>query len=325
MDIKYLLLLQNLRESMNGALDGFFGFITKLGESSIVLFMLALVYWCVEKREGILLMLGFFGNRLVNGFVKITACVYRPWIRDARIKPVPSAQADATGYSFPSGHSANATSVWGGLATEKRLPKVIRALFVVLVLLIGFSRNYLGVHTPQDVVVSIVLGVLTLFVAYKIMAMLDKHPGWDVWVLLGGVALSLLLVLYAALKSYPMDYDEAGKLIVDPAKMAADSYKNAGMALGFFLGWFLERRVIKMPDCAGATTRVVRMILGAVVYGLVEDYAAPWLGSVVDGNMGKFVQQFAMVFFILALMPLVFKLTDRLTAKKDAETKKDKE
>lgn len=314
MDINYLLFLQDLREKTGGVMDGVFGFITKLGESSIVLFVLALIYWSVEKREGILLMLGFFGNRLVNGFVKITACVYRPWIRDARVTPVPSALADATGYSFPSGHSANATSLWGGLAANKKVPKAARVLLVVLVVLIGFSRNYLGVHTPQDVAVSIVLGAATLFAAYKIMAMLDSHPNRDVWVLLGGVILSLLLVLYAALKSYPTDYDAAGALIVDPAKMAADSYKNAGMALGFFVGWFLERRVIKMPDCANNNTRVVRVMLGFALFGLVENYAAPWLGSVVGGNMGKFLQQFALVFFILALMPLVFKLTDRLTA-----------
>ncbi len=78
MDIKYLLLLQDLREKTNGVMDGVFGFITKLGESTYVLLLLALLYWCVEKREGILLMLGFFGNRLLNGFAKITACVYRP-------------------------------------------------------------------------------------------------------------------------------------------------------------------------------------------------------------------------------------------------------
>lgn len=314
MDINYLLFLQDLREKTGGVMDGVFGFIMKLGESSAVLLVLALLYWCLEKREGILLMLGFFGNRLVNGFVKITACVYRPWIRDARVTPVPSAMADATGYSFPSGHSANATSLWGGLAANKKVPKAARVLLVALVVLIGFSRNYLGVHTPQYVAVSIVLGVATLFAAYKIMAMLDRHPARDVWVLLGGAILSLLLVLYAALKSYPTDYDTAGALIVDPAKMAADSYKNAGMALGFFVGWFLDRRVIKMPDCANNNTRVVRAILGVAVFQLMENYAAPWLGSVVGGNMGKFIQQFALVFFILTLMPLVFKLTDRLTA-----------
>ncbi len=225
--------------------------------------------------------------------------------------------ADATGYSFPSGHSANATSLWGGLAADKKVPKVLRVLLVVLVVLIGFSRNYLGVHTPQDVAVSIILGVVTLFTAYKIMAMLDKHPKWDIWVLLGGIVLSALLVLYAALKSYPMDYDAAGALIVDPAKMAADSYKNAGMALGFFLGWFLDRRVIKMSDCVSNTTRVVRAILGCVAFEFVESVAAPWVGELIDGSMGKFVQQFVLVFFILALMPLVFKLTDRLTEKKE--------
>ena len=84
MDIDYLLLLQNLREITGGVMDGVFSLITKLGESSIILFMLALLYWCVEKREGILLMPGFFGNRLVNGFVKVTAYVYRPWILEAQ-------------------------------------------------------------------------------------------------------------------------------------------------------------------------------------------------------------------------------------------------
>ena len=46
-------------------------------------------------------MMGWSGNRLVNGFLKVTFCVYRPWIRDARVQPDGNAVTAATGYSFP--------------------------------------------------------------------------------------------------------------------------------------------------------------------------------------------------------------------------------
>ncbi len=120
MDIDYLLMLQNFRDATGGVLDGFFELVTKLGEASIVTLLVAAMYWCVDKREGIFLMLTFYYNRVINAFVKITACVYRPWILDARVTPVEGAMADATGYSFPSGHSANAASFFGGLTLKKR-------------------------------------------------------------------------------------------------------------------------------------------------------------------------------------------------------------
>ena len=153
MDIDYLLFLQNLREATGGFLDGAFELITKLGEASIATLLVALIYWCVNKREGIFLMLTFYYNRVINAFIKITACVYRPWIRDPRVTPVEAALEDATGYSFPSGHSANATSVFGGLALNRKYHKAFRIGMIALILLVAFSRNYLGVHTPQDVIV----------------------------------------------------------------------------------------------------------------------------------------------------------------------------
>lgn len=78
MDIEYLLLLQRFREATGGVLDGFMELVTKLGEASIVTLLVAAVYWCIDKREGIYLMLTFYYNRVINGFLKITACVYRP-------------------------------------------------------------------------------------------------------------------------------------------------------------------------------------------------------------------------------------------------------
>ena len=76
-------------------------------------------------------------NRVVNGFLKVTACVYRPWIRDARIVPDSAALAEATGYSFPSGHSMNGASLYGGGAIRKELPRARRIVLGVIVALIA--------------------------------------------------------------------------------------------------------------------------------------------------------------------------------------------
>ncbi len=210
MDINYLLLLQNLREATGNFFTPFLEYITKLGETSVLMFLIGMIYWGYDKRKGIFLMFTLYANRVINGFIKITACVYRPWIRDTRIIPVPEAQADATGYSFPSGHTGNAVSIWGGLSVnacgKDKVPKGISIFFGILILLIAFSRNYLGVHTPQDVIVALVIGTAVLFAMTKLMPIIEEKPNADIWALIGGLALGSILIIYAALKSYPVDY-----------------------------------------------------------------------------------------------------------------------
>ncbi len=309
------MLLQNFRDATGGVLDGFFELITKLGEASIITILVAAFYWCIDKREGIYLMLTLYYNRVINGFLKITACVYRPWIRDARILPVEGAIADATGYSFPSGHSANATAFFAGLTVKKGRNIIIKIALIVLVLLIGFSRNYLGVHTPQDVIVSIVVAVVLLIAFKFLLDRVDKHPNLDWIVLISGIALCVLLILYAALKSYPVDYNAAGEMIVDPAKMSVDSFKNAGMGLGFIIGWFLERRLIKFSVEGKWYVRVIRFAICIGVYFLLKDLAVPFIPQLISGGVGKAVEQFVLILYISAGAPLIIKLINPLEKK----------
>ncbi len=312
MDIEYLLLLQRFREATGGVLDGFMELVTKLGEASIVTLLVAAVYWCIDKHEGIYLMLTFYYNRVINGFLKITACVYRPWIRDARVTPVPGAMADATGYSFPSGHSANASSFFGGLAMKKSRNKIFKAVMIVLVLLIGFSRNYLGVHTPQDVIVSIVLAAALLFAFRALLDWVDKNPGKDWILLIGGIVLCALLIVYASLKSYPVDYNAAGEMIVDPKKMSVDAFKNAGMGLGFIVGWFLERRFIRFESEGKLYIRIIRYVVCAGIYLLLKENAAPLISDLIPGGAGKACEQFALILYITAGAPLIINLINKL-------------
>ena len=135
------------------ALDKIMSVITLLGGELFFMVIAVTVFWCVSKREGYYLMIvGFFGT-VINQFLKILCCVPRPWIKDPDFTIVESARAEATGYSFPSGHTQNAVATYGGIARYIRRGW-LRVVLVVLTVLIAFSRMYLGVHTPLDVGVS---------------------------------------------------------------------------------------------------------------------------------------------------------------------------
>lgn len=220
MDIDILLGLQDFRNGSGAFLAGFLSKMTWLGEMSTVVVIMALIYWCISKDFGTYLMMGWSGNRLVNGMLKVTVCAYRPWIRDARIVPYGDSMTTATGYSFPSGHTMNAASVYGGGAVRKDLPQASCVLLAITVLLVAFSRNYLGVHTPQDVLVGIVVGTLVMFLTVKLMQWVKVHPEKDLLIVCIGVGLAILVAIYAAVKPYPADTDAAGNVIVEGAKMA---------------------------------------------------------------------------------------------------------
>ena len=85
MDIEILLALQDFRNGPGAFLAGFLSKMTWLGELNTAIVILALIYWCVSKDFGTYLLMGWSGNRLVNGMLKVTVCAYRPWIRDARV------------------------------------------------------------------------------------------------------------------------------------------------------------------------------------------------------------------------------------------------
>lgn len=323
MDIDYLLLLQSLREATGGIFNTFFELVTRLGETSYVMLLIGIVYWCYDKRKGIFLLFALYTNRIINGFIKITACVYRPWIRDARVVPVPEAQAGATGYSFPSGHTANAVSFWGGISVNNgdkyTAPKAVKILLGIVILLIAFSRNYLGVHTPQDVVVALVIGICTLFAVTKLMPVIESKKNADIITLLAGAAVCVILIIYAAFKSYPVDYAADGTVIVEGSKMAIDSFKTAGSAMGFLTGRFIERRFIKFSTDIGNTERIVRLMFCIFTYMLLDGSsgaAADMLaGMGCAAGIAKAVVRFVCVLYFVAGAPAIAKQFSRFFKK----------
>lgn len=100
-----------------------------------------------------------------------------------------------------------------------------------------FSRNFLGVHTPQDVIVGFAVSAAIIIINSKVIDWLettDKKK--DVIVLIVGLAFALAMFLYFTFKPYPTDLNEEGKYIADPAVMMVDGYMAVAAVSGFFIG-----------------------------------------------------------------------------------------
>jgi undecaprenyl-diphosphatase len=307
MDITILLWLQEFRNTAGAFLAEFLSKMTYFGELNVAMAIMALIYWCLSKTCGTYIFMGWSGCRIANGFLKVTACAYRPWIRDARIVPYGNSMTTATGYSFPSGHTMNASALFGGGAVRKDFPRFLRILFGVMLFLVAFSRIYLGVHTPQDIIVGAIAGLLIMWMAGRLMKRLQEEPDKDLFVMCIGIAVASLVALYAAFKSYPADYDAAGKLIVDGAKMAADTFKGVGWCVGFLAGWVLERRYIGFSTDVSMTVRVSRLVSGLLGYYLVSLIAVPFLKNIIPGTPGTIVSCFFQMFYISFLFPWCIK------------------
>ena len=308
MDIEILLALQNFRDGLGGIFAPFLSKMTFGGELDTVPVIMGVIYWCFSKAFGAYLLIGWSGNRIINGFLKVTACAYRPWIRDPRIIPYGNSMQTATGYSFPSGHSMNAATVYGGVSVRNDMPKILRLVLFLMVLLVAFSRNYLGVHTPQDTLVGMTAGLLVMWLTFKLMQWLENNPGKDLLVASIGIIIAIAVAVYAALKSYPVDYDSNGKILVDGAKMANDTFKCVGWCLGILIGWILERRYVNFStDNLSLVKRTTRLATGLLLYYVVYLILCQLIKKYIPGSIGLIIASFVQLFYISFIFPYLIK------------------
>ena len=300
----FLLIIQNFREQTGGVFDGFFLNITLFGEVFIPLFLICFFYWCVDKKIGFYILSSYLYCFLVNTFIKTTACIYRPWILEPQINPVAKAIPAATGYSFPSGHTVGAASVLGGLALSFPKNKILFYTCLSIILLVMFSRNYLGVHTPQDVIAAFIISCIILVLNKKILECEKKYS--DLIILTAASLFCILLALYINYKSYPIDYQN-GKLLYDPASAKFEIVTRIGFVLGAFWGWFIEKRFIKFsPNTGSLIQKIIRYVIGiSILLGLVH---AGGLAAANSSHLETelFFEYFIIAFFITCIYPFLF-------------------
>lgn len=249
----------------NPALDTIFMAITWLGSIYGYMVILPLIYWSFDRQIGRRLFFLIMASELISNFLKNL-------FRAPRLDPAVVRQpAPETNFSFPSDHAQTGGVVfWGYLAAKVRR-RWFTALAVLMAFLLGFSRIYLGVHTPWDVLAGWLIGLLVLWAALKLEPTLVQRwsgltAGQQVAV---AVALPLLLMLL-------IPSDENGRY---PGEMAG---RLAGILMGAGLGCILEDRTVRFRVDGSILRRLARyafgiaIILGVYLAGSAIPDLAPW-------------------------------------------------
>lgn len=300
----FLYFLEGLRTPW---LDSIVSLLTELGGETVFLIAALVTLWCVDKRRGYYLLSVCFLGTLVNQFLKITCRIPRPWVRDPHFTIVESARAEATGYSFPSGHSTNSVGTFGVIATESRRLWV-RLTAVALCVLIPLTRLYLGVHTPADVLVG---SAIPLFFLVAVRPLIYKEDGKHLpRLLLGMLVLAAAFVGYMELFPFPANVD--GENLAEAVK---NSYTLLGALLGMICVYYADRK-LDFPTDAVWYVQLIKVVVGLVIALAVKEGLKAPLDAIFQGHMiARAIRYFALVLAAGIVWPLAFPRLSRLGRK----------
>lgn len=295
--MKVLYALESIRTPW---LDTVMAAITHLGEETVFMVAALFVFWCVSKRHGYYLLAIGFAGTVLNQFLKLLFRIPRPWVLDSDFTIVESARAQATGYSFPSGHSQNAIGTFGGIARFTRR-KWVRVAAIVVAVLVPLSRMYLGVHTPLDVGVAAVIAVALVFALYPLIERSDSRHSVMGAVLAVMLALAVGYLLFVSLYPFPADVDAANL-----ASGVENAWKLLGATVGMLVGWWLDVRFIHFDTRAVWYVQLIKLVGGlALLLGIRAVLKAP-LAAALGAGAGGAVRYGVMVLFAAAVWPMVF-------------------
>ena len=233
-------------QQFSPAMDPFFKALTFLGDETFFLLSLPGIYWCLNKKIGARLSVLFLSSAYINMLAKHLADLPRPFDYSPAIQPL----VEAMGGGFPSGHTQGAVVFWGYLAFYYPRP-FFRCLAGFLIVGIPFSRVYLGVHFPIDLVGGYLIGSVLLYGFIKGGSLFSRWKetiGFTGLLVAAGCLPALLALLFSADKTAV-------------AAMAA----LAGLGIGFIL----EERFVGFETAWTYGRKGAGFFTGMAVFALI--------------------------------------------------------
>lgn len=266
-------------------LDFFFKAITFLGDEEYYILSIPLLFWLYDKKFALRFGIFFLLNAYINSFLKHIWKVPRP--------PAELHKIEQGGYSFPSGHAQGNTSFWGYLAVQikKRWAYITAA---VIFCLVAFSRVYLGVHFPSDIIVGILVGLAWIMV-YELIARKIKIQ-LNLWQwLLASAAFSALMYIV-----HPM----------------GDGPLTAGFMLGALWGYKLEADFIGFNVKGSWIQNTLKAVVGIAILFALRMGLKPALMAVLANpeegaalyHAATFIRYFFLGIWVALGAPWLFRL-----------------
>jgi len=279
--------------------------LSAFGEQMLLVAIMGFFYWGLNKEFGKYLGVNILMVNIWNPMIKNVALRLRPYfveeynvqllrLIDSGADPMDIA---AQGYSFPSGHSSNAATIYGSLAVHEKNRRWLWVLAIVLPLLVGFSRVFVGAHFPTDVIWGWVLGIVTIALVALLRKLIKNHLVFNIVLLLTAIP----GFFYCKSNDY---------------------FSSMGMLLGFVLAEPFEEKFVKFENTPNILRCILRTIGGGIIYfGLNEVLKMPFPKSVL--NAGDFTAQLirtlryaVVIFTVVGVYPMLFKYTGKLWDRK---------
>ena len=268
-------ILRNIQSIANPFLDLLFQLITICGEQLVLISIISIIYWALDKKFGEYIAYSVLTSVLLNNAIKDIFKMKRP-IGEEGIRTL--REETATGYSFPSGHTQGASSFYGAMAIYLK-KRVMYIIATVMIILIGFSRLYLGVHYPKDVIVGGILGVLTSLICYKLYNRVENKM--------------LLYVITFAIFIPALTFAHS-----------ADFIKGMGTYLGFIIGIYIEKKYVNFSTEGRTGNKIIRVLLGIVILLVLQLGLKVLLPS---GAIFSFIRYSLISLVGIGVYPMAFK------------------
>lgn len=257
------------------------------GETLFLVALICFIYWIVDKKLGERLVLVSFSSMPVNGGLKSLVTRPRPYTTGlvTRVEvdnPLISTMSLDPNASFPSGHSQMSAGLFISTACHVR-KKWAAILFVLLTFGVIFSRLYLGVHYPTDVLVGATLG--TLFALF-----------WD-WMYRKHENKVFLVFALFALLSIWLAYLFPNKSQIE----------LCACAVGAAVCIPLEHKFVKFENATSMKGRLLRMLIGFVCVGVVFGGFSVLPFAFLEELGWKFAKYFLTIMAATLLAPALFK------------------